>query len=690
MANFPTLARFTAAEWLFSFKAFGAAMLAMFLASWAGQPRPFWALMTTYVVAHPLAGAVRSKALYRFVGTLFGSAAAVGLVPLLANAPELLSLALALWVATCLFFSLQDRTPRAYAFMLAGYTAALIGFPAVDTPLQIFDTAVARVEEIGLGILSATLVHSLVLPTGMATSLLSLLDRSLDDTRQWLADLLGAGRGAVQSGDVGRDRRRVAADITQLRLLSTHIPYDIGPLRWSAAAVHAMQDRIAALTPVLSAVEDRLQALEQAEGTLPADVTALLARLEDWLGAPESSDATQLRAAIAEIVDTPADAWPRALRIALAARLDELLQGWQACLGLRADIERGVAGVAMPTTPRPAQGQVLHLDIGMALLSAFAALVAICLCCAFWILTGWPMGSAAAMMAAIFCCFFASMDDPVPAIHGFLKWTLWSMPVSAIYMLVLLPLVQDFATLALVCAPLFLLLGAYVARPATMGMAMPLLFGVVGTLAMHDTAQADLVNFLNSMLGQILGIVVAARTTRLLRSVGADWSARRIQRATWRELDELARGPRAAAAQGEAYGLRMLDRIALLAPRVAQAGGSIAGIPTHDALHDLRLGADIVALQRERGRLDAASLVPMLDELARLLRARVAGRTGGRTDIRSPSLLARIDAVLVDALATPVGAAGAISALVGLRRNLYPEAAPLATAPASVVERNAA
>ena len=51
---------FTAAEWLFSFKAFAAAMLAVFLASWAGQPRPFWALMTAYVVANPLAGLRRN------------------------------------------------------------------------------------------------------------------------------------------------------------------------------------------------------------------------------------------------------------------------------------------------------------------------------------------------------------------------------------------------------------------------------------------------------------------------------------------------------------------------------------------------------------------------------------------------------------------------------------------------------
>ena len=46
-----------------------------------------------------------------------------------------------------------------------------------------------------------------------------------------------------------RDRRELANDITQLRLLSTHVPFDTGNLRWTAGAVRAMQDQIAALTP---------------------------------------------------------------------------------------------------------------------------------------------------------------------------------------------------------------------------------------------------------------------------------------------------------------------------------------------------------------------------------------------------------------------------------------------------------
>jgi uncharacterized membrane protein YccC len=698
------LPRFSRAELLFSGKSFAAAMLAMYLASRAGLPRPFWALMTTYVVAHPLAGAVRSKAVYRFCGTLIGSTATVLLVPALSNAPELLTLVLALWVGLCLCISLYDRTPRSYVFMLAGYTAALIGFPSVQTPHALFDTAVARVEEIGLGIFCATLVHSLVLPTGLAPTVLGLLDRTLQDARKWFGDLVqpAARSGASGEGDARRldgDRRRLAGDITQLRLLSTHVPFDTTHLRWTAGAIRTMQDRVAALTPALSAVEDRLRALEQAEGRIAPDVAAVLAQAAQWLHEeaepagdgvlPAGHRLAALRQAIAALgTAEPSTAWGQALRIGLAGRLEELVEGWTACARLRRDIDEGLTGAAPPRRTAALGSRVLHRDHGMALLSALAAVIAICLCGAFWIVTGWPMGAAATMMAAVFCCFFATMDDPVPAIHGFLKWTLWSIPISALYVLVLLPTVHDFGMLVAVCAPLFLLLGIYMARPTHFMAAMALLFGVSGTLAMHDTANADLVSFLNSMIGQIVGVLVAARVTRLVRSVGADWSARRIQRATWRELGDMAGYTAGAsqpqAAQGDAYAVRMLDRIGLLAPRIAQAGGTVDGVAADDALRELRMGADIAALQRVRAQLPPATSAALLGGISRFFRQRAEGRM----DPRPPGLLPQIDEALGAAMrsartaAAPSSAAArsAVTALVGLRRNLFPDAPPLAAA----------
>ncbi len=151
-------------DWVFALKVLGAAVLALFIALWIDLPRPYWAVSTVFITVQPLAGATRSKAIYRVCGTVLGAIVAVILVPNLVNAPELLTLAIALWVGLCLYFSLLDRTPRSYVLMLAGYTAAFIGFPAVADPGSIFDTAVARAEEITLGILCASLVGSIVLP----------------------------------------------------------------------------------------------------------------------------------------------------------------------------------------------------------------------------------------------------------------------------------------------------------------------------------------------------------------------------------------------------------------------------------------------------------------------------------------------------------------------------------------------
>jgi len=551
--------RFSGPEMLFSAKAYGGAMLALFVASWSGLPRPFWAFLTAYVVAQPLAGSVRSKAVYRFFGTLAGSTAAVLIVPGLSNAPELASLMLALWVGLCLFVSLHDRTPRSYAFMLAGYTAALIGFPSAGTPAMMFDNGVARVEEIGIGILSASIVHSVFWPTSLGPRIVAMVDGTLRDARRWFDELLGgppdepARRQAVLA-----DRQKLAIDVTALRLLSVHLPFDTSHLRWTTAAVRGVQDGVAALTPTLSALEDRLQALVDAEGDLAPDVRAVLQHTADWLRTegidaqadPQRAAArlgieTRLRAFAGQSMpatDASAPDWHRALRIALAVRLFDLIRGWADCMALRRSIDDGLHGHVPRDQPEVVTHQVLYKDRGLALLSAAAAVVAILLCCAFWIATGWPSGSAAPMMAAVFCSFFAAMDDPVPAIRGFLKFTLWSMPLGALYVLVVIPAVHNFETLVLLCAPTFLFLGCFVARPATMGAGMATLFGVAGALTLHDTGQSDFAGYLNAMLAQIVGIVTAVVVTATFRSVGAEWSVRRLRLATWRELADMAAG----------------------------------------------------------------------------------------------------------------------------------------------------
>src|SRR5438445_7361310 len=107
------------ADLIFALKTFAASMLALVIALAMDLPRPYWAMTTVYITSQPLAGATSSKAFYRVLGTLIGASATVAILPNFVDAPELLSLVIALWVGLCLYVSLLDGTPRSYVFMLA-------------------------------------------------------------------------------------------------------------------------------------------------------------------------------------------------------------------------------------------------------------------------------------------------------------------------------------------------------------------------------------------------------------------------------------------------------------------------------------------------------------------------------------------------------------------------------------------
>ncbi|MCD2517220.1 FUSC family protein [Massilia sp. G4R7] len=662
-------------EMLFSIKSFAAAMLSIYVSMRIGLPRPFWAMMTAYIVSAPFAGPTRSKGMYRAGGTVLGAIAVVFLVPRLANSPELLSLALALWIGGCLYFSLLDRTPRSYVLMLAGYTAGLIGFPAVGEPGAIFDIALARVEEIVLGMSCATLVHTLVLPQSFAPVLLARLDGAARDAGAWIRDALKIGGDANSAGE----RRKLAGDITELRLMSTHLPFDTSHLRWTEGAVNALQERLAQFVPIVSGIEDRLAALRQQDAAaVSARWAALLADVTALTDTPKDTPLAVQGAALHARIDALAPQgsreldWCGLLELNLAARLHMLVDLVLETRLLRRHIDAGVHG-RLPEAVRHLPGVAassLHQDRGMALLSAFAAVSAVLACCAFWILSGWPAGAAAPMMAAVLCCFFAGQDDPAPFIQGFLAYTVYSIPVAALYLLAILPAVHGFESLVLACAPTFLVLGVLVARPATFGRAMPFLFGICGALAMIDTHSADIVSFTNGMLAQIMGLAAAALFTRVLRSVGAGWTARRLLKAGWQELARLGSGERVTSLAE--FSARMVDRVGLLTPRLALAGAR-ADLQAVDALRDLRVGLNMTMLQSVRpaiGRADAA-VATLMTQLARRF-------------ARLPALAPDAEAQLLEALDNALravcrGAADAarreaLAALTGMRRDLFPGA----------------
>ncbi|WP_293931830.1 FUSC family protein [Iodobacter sp.] len=645
----------TFGELAFSLKTFAAAMLALYIAFSMDLQRPFWAMLTVYIVANPYSGAVRSKAVYRVVGTLIGSAVTLLLVPNLVNAPELLLLALALWIGLCIYISLLDRTPRSYLFLLAGYTCALIGFPSVSNPAGIFDVALARVEEITLGIVCASLIHSLIFPVPVGPSILARIDGARKKASAWSLNALNR----VQ--DTDSDRRNMSATLSELRILATHLPFDTSRLSWAARLVNALCDQLALMLPLLYAIEDRLHSL----GELSEPWQALLARIAAWIDAGANpAEAEALQDQLKALTPAPQEDWQEMLLINLAARLSALIQAWSDTAKIRHGMGQtsSILSAELETIVGHTGIRALHFDRGIAFRSALTAAISILLSGAFWIISAWPSGLMAPVMAAVACSLFATLDDPAPAIKATFILSFATIPISAFYLLAAMPAASSFGMLALLMFPTFLILGVFMLRPASAFPALMITLIIASTLALQDTAMADMNSFLNNKVGELTGIACALFVTSLIRSFSSEWIVNRLLRAGWRDLAQLSH----AAIPSPAFTARMIDRLGLLAPRLALLADTQ---PASDVLIDLRIGHEMTVLIQYQEQ---------LPEQIKALLAQLSQYFSHRPQAASRSLLAQLDQTLQGAINTPSAAIqlNLIAALVGIRRDLFPQAAP--------------
>ena len=657
-------------DWAFALKVLGAAILALFLALWIDLPRPYWAVSTVFITVQPFAGATRSKAIYRVCGTVLGAIVAVILVPNLVNAPELLTLAIALWVAICLYVSLLDRTPRSYILMLAGYTAAFIGFPAVADPGSIFDTAVARAEEITLGILCASLVGSIVLPQSVAPVIAARLEQWFAAARAWSSAVLARS----PTGNSQAERLRLAGGAVAFDALVTPLRYDMTGAERSADAMATLRQHMLMFLPIVASIADRIETLERMQA-LP---DALRQRLDDmaaWLrsGTIDPGPADRLRHAVADYdpVFPRAPAWSDLVVASLVARLEDFIDLRQDARGLQRHIVDGTpVRETLAFRYTAAARRIRHHDHGMALLSAVAAFLSIVLASAIWIATAWPDGMSAPMLAAVGASFFAVQDDPAPQIVDLANAGLIGAIGAGVYLFAILPMATSFEMLALALAPGVLLCGLAMTQPRTAVIGLGT--GVVGftLLAIQDQYTGDFAPFVNSAIAAIVGVWIAAIVTRLVRSVGGAWSARHLRRINRRSLAAAAAGE--GAQDGLELAALMLDRVGLIVPK-------ISALPRDDAewtaelVTEVRVGINLVELRRVRRHLTgpaAAAVDRLLTALGHYF----------RTDAVHPpaALLEPLDASL-DAIMTDEDESGRRAALLGLtdlRRSLFPNAAP--------------
>jgi uncharacterized membrane protein YccC len=666
-ADEPLLVRH--ADLIFALKTFVASMLALVVALALDLPRPYWAMATVYITSQPLAGATSSKAFFRVIGTLVGATATVAMIPNLIDAPELLCLAIALWVGFCLYVSLLDGTPRSYVFMLAGYSVALIGFPSVSSPGAIFDTALARVEEISLGIICASLVSTIVFPRSVAPAVASRVRNWLKDARRLSSDLL---LGRATDGARRALRLRLATDIVEIDTLAIHLGYEQLTNSEAVIGLREIRTRMLMLLPVITSIEDRLAALGERGLQAEPELKRLIEDLGAWIVDDARRPAAPIRAMIearqAALDGNPS--WERIITTSLLSRLRDLVDISSDCRALGQAIAEGrrISTVDLAFRPEAGIAAVRHRDRGLALWSAAGAVIAILVCCAFWIGTGWPDGASAPMMAAVACSFFAAQDEPARFIRSFGLWSLVAIVVVAIYLFALVPAISQIEVLIVALAPTFLVYGLLIARPATAGTGMALAANTSTLLALQSTYSAEFGSYANSAIAFFIGVVVAEIVTRIARGVGAEWVAKRLVLSSWKTL-AVAAERRGKHDRAEFAGL-MLHRLGLLVQRVAFISESDRR--DTDSLAQLRIGLNIIDLRRARYGLAASTLFvldDMLDQLAAAFR-RHAG------DGMPADLLARIDAALAAAVEDPNPQAreDALLGLVGIRRGLFPRA----------------
>jgi len=559
----------------FAVKTTLAAFLALWLALEINLDRPAWALTTVFVASQLYSASTISKSLFRLLGTLLGGLFIFLIFPLTVAHPLLFSLVISLWVSGCLWLSLHDRTPKSYVFMLAGYSAAIMGFPEVYTPWGITSTVLSRIEEITLGIVCSSLIHGLLFPVSMR----SLLEQSVTQWyltgRRLCHDLLSGPVSAV-SPEREAILTQMATAPQQVEILITHCVYEGDAARRLIRLVSAQYQHLSYLIPTLTAIELRLQRLAARNILLPDYVAQGFQQFLQWLSDGEAPG---------DVIGIQLELTHRQAQVNAAWRAGELPV--EHCLLLSGLLERMIDFVRIAGAYQSVSGMVSDLsgdttlargrrthrffDRGLIRLSALTAFCATFGSCLLWMGSGWRDGASAPVMAAILSSFFASLDTPLTSMKLFVRGVLIAIGISLVYVALLLPQATSFEALIICMAPGLIVLALTIARPATNLTGLSVAIQIPGLIGFGHHLQPDLVLLVNNAIASVTGVLFAAIATAIMRNKRPSWSARRAVRRGLRELlrfiKEIERNGSSLPARQRFISL-MLDKVNMVLPRL--------------------------------------------------------------------------------------------------------------------------
>nr|WP_289072834.1 FUSC family protein [uncultured Halomonas sp.] len=623
----------------FAIKTTLAMMLALYVALAFDVERPYWALISAaFLQIRPMSGMVVEKGICQLGGTALGALVGIFIMALFAQARLPALLTLTCWIMLCTYVGSLWRNNYTYGCLMAAVTAMLIVvISSGSTPAGIFDIAVARMTELGLGALCAMLVSALLWPSHVGTHLATQADTVINEAFTHAALRLDA------SDDVTAMQHALRGSLTPLTVLETdsqaaRFEGPAGPGR--VRATHVLTRRTLRFFATLQALHQLMY--DHADRLAPHSIELARRIAQGFRDAEHVKGVTEARAALQALrthvhtCDEPTSEAPLDRRVRLGLR--ETIGHAMVMLDAR-------EAIAHPSRHRlrstPLAWHRDHLSAGI---NALRSGLLFALLATFWIVTAWQSAMIAMMLGTLFSAFFASRDNPIAITMMFYKGMLAAIPSAFLFGHVLLSQVNGFPLLALIFGtPLFLgLLGA--TQPATMGYCLAFtIFNILLTMP-GNGMDFSFDAFANRAVAVVIGLTSVVMAFRLLPGPGAKLRKRRLINAITRDINDLRK--RATHQAETRFSGHMADRLLHL----AQHDDLLPEEQRHLFVLGLT-GLDVgTAILRLRDQLDTAPHPHIRDAHAHLLRTLANGFEAGANG-RPPQGILDAGQQLDDALA---------------------------------------
>ncbi len=559
---------------VFAVKTFIAMLLALFIAFSLDLTYPMWAAGTVIIVAHPYAGMVSSKAVYRLLGTFIGGIVAIVLTPQFIDLPIFFTLVLAGWVGVCLYISLLDRTPRSYVFMLAGYTTVMVVCSSINSisTHSVFDMALGRILEISVAVLCSAVVSSTLFPVHLGSLLQKRVQKTLDDTRQVFRRIL---TDPEHSSSYTQLLAGITRDTSDIHALAVHLNYERSALQGMTKSLQELLHQVSMTVANLVAMSERIAQLDQIDTRYRQVLPLLHEHVLQFLQSQQHVQAEQLKQLpdnfeqdFAALSDQATAEQQIALN-ALKMDIRHFMENVVTIKCLWDLIQRGDKRIPEQIVTLTTSYPSLHRDHGVAVRSAVAASIATIISFLLWIYSGWHAGYMMAQLTAVSVCILSGLDNPVPALRLFVRGSVYAAFITMFYAFVIMPEVHEFWQLAFVLAPLSLYLLSMFPNPPLMGLALPMLINFIMSLNLQNRYSTDAVLLMDTAMAGVVGPIISILAIYFIRAMSPETSANRILALHYKAMREALFIP--YGVQFRIHLRSMLDRIGVLNTKLVQS-----------------------------------------------------------------------------------------------------------------------